>query len=715
MRKFLIVFVAAGLAKNLPLYGAYPPVKDLLMHLTGTDRDEKNGKLLCRRTLDNVFKSAFDKTARKRGVLEFFGEAAASRVALNESSSFKVDYRIGDAFRNFSTRSEWKFSTRNECMEILSLMDLNLRKIYKVLLSEDFARGLLTDAFVDALCGSGLHCAVSVKDKGVNDGENSGTLRDFYVGYSQDCGGTYADAQFKFTCDIQSGEIKDGSVCVNRMKIIDIIKSNDWGTVCSEYRLPDGMGHCDLLDELRGIIDKEEEAVLEKKSEGTSKRRELRVTAQEKLPFDSEESLKDTFSKYPTPEILLRDLKCSNKDWDDSFRSVSQWFRELEASGDEKSQYAESKILFKLQGKKVLINAKGIPDVPDEDIPLVEKKPCEFKQVCKVLLSVDFAEELLGDFFIRSFLKKDEGYESLIAVSFDRSVGGENVFDFCITYCQKKKDAQSCRVHIKFNVHYDADEGRFKRDEKGRKVQIAHFCIGKFGILPLNPGEILRSDDLKYLSDFLSKRRKNIEERLFSSKGKLFVSIVDEGLSGGWVGIRRSVMDVCPYQDWSGVRLSGQVFEDHDPTKPQGGCSSVCLCKCASSVFKFMYERGWVSVKDWLTGGEVVLCKNGGLPWYGKQQMKILDYVTRYYWQEKINPEKILIDRERLMKLKNWKEVGLEKQDWPLLKSSVFMVGEAQSEKKLKESRQKREIFKKFSGNDTIREEAEEEEEEEGE
>ena len=95
--------------------------------------------------------------------------------------------------------------------------------------------------------------------------------------------------------------------------------------------------------------------------------------------------------------------------------------------------------------------------------------------------------------------------------------------------------------------------------------------------------------------------------------------------------------------------------------------------------------------------------------------MEALDYVTTRYWQEKINPEKILIDRERLMKLKNWKEVGLEKQDWPLLKSSVFMVGEAQSEKKLKESRQKREIFKKSSGNDTIREEAEEEEEAEGE
>ena len=42
MRKFLIVFIAVGLAKNFTVVRSAPIVDDLLMHLTGTVKDEKN-------------------------------------------------------------------------------------------------------------------------------------------------------------------------------------------------------------------------------------------------------------------------------------------------------------------------------------------------------------------------------------------------------------------------------------------------------------------------------------------------------------------------------------------------------------------------------------------------------------------------------------------------------------------------------------------------
>ena len=47
MRKFLIAFIALGLAKHFPLYGVYPPAKEVLRQLCG----EKG--------LDSTFKQAF--------------------------------------------------------------------------------------------------------------------------------------------------------------------------------------------------------------------------------------------------------------------------------------------------------------------------------------------------------------------------------------------------------------------------------------------------------------------------------------------------------------------------------------------------------------------------------------------------------------------------------------------------------------------------------
>ena len=710
IRRFLIVFITAGLAKNLPLYGTYPPVKDLLMHLTGTVKDEETGKLLYKGTLDEVFESAYNKSyeaikwkklpeedeqdAPSYEVIgwKLLGEDATERTMIEKPSSFKYGIKkIGtvpatDVYRML-------------CLEV---EDLGVNKIYAVLLSEDFARGLLTDEVVDAFYGlSGSRCSVSVRDKEVEN-DNLGILRNFYVTYFQSCGSVGIDVNFKVTCDTESGKIKKGSVYVTHMEITDFDENT--GTqigYCSSNR----MGHHDLLDELRRIIDKEEEAVLRKNPKGTLKRMELclRTTAQEKSSFGSEESLKDTFSKYPTPEVLMRELNCSNKDLDNGFTYVSYYLRELEASKDEKSRYAKNKILFELQGEKVSVNEKGIPDIPEKIIPSVERK-YEFRQVCKVLLSVDFAKVLLGDSFIRSFLEKDKKYKSSISVSFRELVGGENVFEFYVTYCQK--NAQSCRVRIEFNVYYDADEGRFKRDEKGSKVRITCFSIGKFEILPLNSKEVLRNDDLKYLEAYLSQRLNTIRNVLFCSKKNLFVSILDNllRLKGGWVGIRRSVAMVFPYR----VRSVGRCdyYEDHEPCD---NCS--CRCKSPRDIFDFMYNNEHlIDVKDWVTGGKVVLCKNGGRTWWKDEIYELGQNWTRCSGVT-INLEKGLISRESLMKLKGWEGKGFQEEDWPLLPSSVFMVGEVQSDKESKKDcqkdvkdRPKGGGLEKFSGNNTIQE-----------
>ena len=648
---------------------------------------KKTRKLLYKGTLDEVFQSAYDEASRSEE-WKLLGEDAANQTSVDKPPFFQYLIGLRSPIR---ANSVSKNLPKDSCVE----------KIYKVLLSEEFARKLLSDAVVDIFYTSGSVCTVFVKDEDLNSSEGSGIFRDFYVEYSYGRCSASINVKFKVTCDIKSGKIKDGSVYVVRMDI-----SN---TEC-QYRSSCSMGYYGLLDELRKRIDNREEVALEKNRKRTPKR--MRLYLVKKSPFETGESLKDTFLKYPTPEVLLRDLKCSNQDWYDGFLRVSHMFRGFETSEDGKSQYAQSGILFNLQGKEVSLDSKGIPRVCNKDIPSVER-PLEFKQVCKVLLSVSFAEELLGDFFIRSFLEKDGGYESSITVSFKESVGEENVFDFYIKYCQK--NAQSCRVHIEFNVCYDACEGRFKRDEKGNKVRITHFSIGKFRVLPLT-GKVLRNDDLKCLGNHLSKRKESIRDRLFSCKRDLFISIIDQNFAGGWKGIRSSMQSIFPYQNWSGICIGCENFEDHDPENPDLGngwneCSFVCGCRNPNALFKFMYNSGWIDVKDWLMGGEVVLCKNGYFGWYGEQYMETLGGVKRY-WEEKINPEKILIDREKLMGLKNWEKVGFEETDWSLLESSVFMVGEVQSDEKSKKDRQKGEIFKKFSESNAIREEEENAEEE---
>ena len=139
-------------------------------------------------------------------------------------------------------------------------------------------------------------------------------------------------------------------------------------------------------------------------------------------------------------------------------------------------------------------------------------------------------------------------------------------------------------------------------------------------------------------------------------------------------------------------------------------------------------------MKDWLTGGEVVLFRNGDGYWHGKEHYELLQKVkgqkllkkvkeekgVKYkvirYWQERINPERRLISRELLINPEKCSSHFTEK-DWPLLKSSVFMVGEMQSDKKSKRNRTKEKLSKEPSELNTILEvdtilEVEEDEEE---
>ena len=706
MRRFLIVFITAVLAKNLPSYGTYPPVEDLLMHLTGTGKDKQTGKLFYKRTWDEVFANAYKK-AREAEEWKLLGADAEECTRLGESSCFK--YRIDYDFPEGTGRVEG----------ILSKKDRAVSKIYKFLLSEDFARALLTDKVVDAFYGSsGSLCSLSVSSTKIPNT----FLYDFYVTYSLS---GWISMKFKVTCDTK-GNIKDDSACVIGIKVIDAYSN-------IEYQSQQSMGYYGLLDELRRVLDDKEEGFWEVDREKYPKERGFFTV--EKSSFDTEESLEDTFSRYPTPDILLRDLKCSNRDWDDSFFFVSGLFRnfetseilegENETSEDKKSQYAESKILFKLQGEGMGLDSKGIPNVSDNDIPSV-KRSSEFKQVLKVLLSLDFAAKLFGDSFIRSFLEKDkEIYQSSISVSFKESVDEKNAFDFCITYMSKTE--QSCRVNIQLNVCYDADDCKFIRDKKGSKVRIPRFSIGKFEVLPFM-GEVLRNDDLKYLASYLQERVETIRETLFSTGRKHFISIVSDEVEP-WVKIRSSVEKVCPYEKYSGSRHD--VYEDHCPSK----CSDyACCCRSQWHIFDFMHAKRWINVKDWLTGGEVVLFRNGDGYWHGKEHYELLQKVkgqkllqkvkeekgVKYkvirYWQERINPERRLISRELLINPKKCSSHFTEK-DWPLLKSSVFMVGEMQSDKKSKRNRTKEKLSKEPSELNTILEvdtilEVEEDEEE---
>ena len=696
MRKFLIVFVAAGLAKNLPLYGAYPTVKDLLMHLTGTVKDEKPGELICEEALERIFTDAFCKAVK---------ESKPAFKGLGEDKNAPEE------------------------------------GVCDVLKSENFAKYLLTDEFVNEFKkppSSSFKITAFFTKK---DREDCCWYDVYYKNYRGEPSSIVMSMNFKFKFDMRSSAIVKGSVCVGGIWIKydadSIVQSPDRWFDC-----------CNLFECLKEIYKKEEESGFKEKSKETLKRKAFCVESSSELG----ESLEVTFSKYPTPDTLLTKVDCSDANWDNAVRYVLTCFREWEESKDEQSPYAKSKILFKLQDNEVQINQKGIPCVEEKVIPFDDMRTLNFKQICEVLLSVDFAQQIFGTPFIASFLRESESSKSSISVNFEESVDGENIFDFRIKYLQETKGF--CRVHIEFSVCYDADNGVFKQDGKGQKVRIINFSIGEFKILPLNKKEVLRSGDLKYLGTCFRERTETIERCLFSHKGRLFVRLVEDELlkvygleKSRWESIRNSVADVAPYE---GVCITDK---DHDPKRHS---NVLCDCHDRLEIFRFMYDHHWISVKDWFTGGAVVLLKRGyvhkymykcekssahnckdivlgGFSLVGGELLEEKELIGREWLingDAKVGNRPFLEQppKEEVEKFKNQKDRKLEdpkfqEGDWPLFPSSVFMVGVVQSNEKSKEGCQKdvkkdcpkERILKKISGNNTILEAKSEEEEEEDE
>ena len=181
MRKFLIAFVVVGLVWNLPLYGAYPPVKDLLMHLTGISIDENGKRTDAEGGLTTVFQKAFNgvyKDAEEFGSqsLALFGEKSKVLQYLEEyDGKYSLAKSSEDVTKEEKEKGEcgifWEgfFSCQlfgynvfnhkglEEKVEKVAKCDHTgqkgteeLVRVCKVLLSEDFGRKILSDLFVDA-------------------------------------------------------------------------------------------------------------------------------------------------------------------------------------------------------------------------------------------------------------------------------------------------------------------------------------------------------------------------------------------------------------------------------------------------------------------------------------------------------------------------------------------------------------------------------------
>ena len=656
IRKSLITVITIGLTGGLS-YGVCPSVKKLLMRLTDTVEDKETGKLSRDGNLNEVFENALNTNKVKKG-WELLGKDKGSpfkyTVGNSEYDSIGFDDKI------FDGNEEWK------------------DEIYKALLSEGFAKALLGDEFIDAFYGvkgSQVRLVVSDKLKQGNGNTTNKALYDFSVEYYQQYYPQDLEIKFGFTYDPNKdgGKITDNSVRVGCIRI-----------PASGYYFPGG-GHDDLLDELGRIIEREEDWALKNKS---ARWRRRLYWVSKASPFATKEPLKTTFKKYPTPDVLLGDLKCSDKDWDNCFRNVYQYFRQGE------SQYAGEEICLEFQKEAISLNGKGIPNVSGvSKVPEVKANDA-FKRACEVLLSVDFATALLGDCFMNSFLKADGDFKPLISVDFEKHKNEEGVFDFNVTYHQKKIEKsgdkngtnvassknndksdnkkgvsdlnvdtsnKEGRVWIAFNVTYDTAERRFKGNENGDKVRILHFWIGEFGIVPLN--EVLRSEDLRFCASYFLERLENIRKVLFDDKKHLFTSLVSESKKQGWMDIRRSVSDVVPYvAKTTCTRMVPWDYEDHMPEGGDGCCNISCDCHSTVSIFDFMCLRKMIGIKDLFTDGCVVLCKNG-------------EFEARKDGERIWNCERDLISRKNLMESKDIWGSGLEPGDWTLLGSSVFMVG----------------------------------------
>ncbi|MBR1844025.1 MAG: hypothetical protein IJ793_04115 [Opitutales bacterium] len=181
MRKFLIVFVAAGLAKNLPLYGAYPPVKDLLMHLTGISIDEYGKRTDAEDGLTAVFQKAFkdvyenakksdfknlalfgEKSKALQYLEEYDGKYSLAKFSENVTKEEKEKGECGILWKGFFSCQLFGYNVFNhkglgekvekvaKCEHADQKGTEELVRVCKVLLSEDFGRKILSDLFVDA-------------------------------------------------------------------------------------------------------------------------------------------------------------------------------------------------------------------------------------------------------------------------------------------------------------------------------------------------------------------------------------------------------------------------------------------------------------------------------------------------------------------------------------------------------------------------------------
>ena len=160
MRKFLIAFIALGLAKHFPLYGVYPPAKEVLRQLCG----EKG--------LDSTFKQAFWEVwkeassfgfqnfpilGEKQGLITFF-DKDLEPFGTSVSQKQKVDSIWGEFSWKLNgteiSKAEQIWSAIEK--KHLSLSDKgrkNLTKVCQTLLSERFAEKLLGQKAVCAIYG----------------------------------------------------------------------------------------------------------------------------------------------------------------------------------------------------------------------------------------------------------------------------------------------------------------------------------------------------------------------------------------------------------------------------------------------------------------------------------------------------------------------------------------------------------------------------------
>ena len=234
MRKFLIAFVVVGSVWNLPLYG-YPPAKELLKHLLGIGIDENGKRTEVEGGLTTVFQKAFNdvyEDAKKSDFknLALFGE----KLLNNNSSPGQVDQESGIeqerkmvkfskgyfACRLFGYRDFFTRDTFNEAVSLAAKRynadEEAFARVCRVLVSEDFARKILTNAFVDAFFENKDNTCSYV---GVDFYRASMECFCFTVRYKQWLD-YHADVLFRFNYDVKGGCFGEGEVRVGKYFLI---------------------------------------------------------------------------------------------------------------------------------------------------------------------------------------------------------------------------------------------------------------------------------------------------------------------------------------------------------------------------------------------------------------------------------------------------------------------------------------------------------------